>query len=147
MSTVSFHDLDSSLEHALLAGWLATEAAMSSLTTSSEGENSTPRFVVGSRDDETDFLGSNMKTDETDFFEDDEEEESVRRSWRSGLEHLCRIPGSQPGFARLLLRPQAVGTSGNMAPGCAAQPWGTTVSFLTGRIALSCCHIRCLMLQ
>uniref|UniRef100_A0A672U421 Inositol hexakisphosphate and diphosphoinositol-pentakisphosphate kinase n=1 Tax=Strigops habroptila TaxID=2489341 RepID=A0A672U421_STRHB len=48
---------------------------MSSLTTSSEGENSTPRFVVGSRDDETDFLGSNMKTDETDFFEDDEEEE------------------------------------------------------------------------
>ncbi|KAK4821294.1 hypothetical protein QYF61_018043 [Mycteria americana] len=58
------------------AGWSATEAAMSSLTTSSEGENSTPRFVVGSRDDETDFLGSNMKTDETDFFEDDEEEES-----------------------------------------------------------------------
>ncbi|XP_065497452.1 inositol hexakisphosphate and diphosphoinositol-pentakisphosphate kinase 1 isoform X1 [Caloenas nicobarica] len=49
---------------------------MSSLTTPSEGENSTPRFVVGSRDDETDFLGSNMKTDETDFFEDDEEEES-----------------------------------------------------------------------
>ncbi|XP_055673760.1 inositol hexakisphosphate and diphosphoinositol-pentakisphosphate kinase 1 isoform X8 [Falco peregrinus] len=49
---------------------------MSSLTTSSEGDNSTPRFVVGSRDDETDFLGSNMKTDETDFFEDDEEEES-----------------------------------------------------------------------
>ncbi|KAM6059463.1 inositol hexakisphosphate and diphosphoinositol-pentakisphosphate kinase 1 isoform 2-T3 [Theristicus caerulescens] len=49
---------------------------MSSLTTSSEGENSTPRFVVGSRDDETDFLGSNMKTDETDFFEDEEEEES-----------------------------------------------------------------------
>ncbi|KFV64923.1 Inositol hexakisphosphate and diphosphoinositol-pentakisphosphate kinase 1, partial [Dryobates pubescens] len=49
---------------------------MSSLTTSTEGENSTPRFVVGSRDDETDFLGSNMKTDETDFFEDEEEEES-----------------------------------------------------------------------
>ncbi|KAM6257132.1 inositol hexakisphosphate and diphosphoinositol-pentakisphosphate kinase 1 isoform 2-T2 [Porphyrio hochstetteri] len=49
---------------------------MSSLTTSSEGENCAPRFVVGSRDDETDFLGSNMKTDETDFFEDDEEEES-----------------------------------------------------------------------
>ncbi|XP_035191710.1 inositol hexakisphosphate and diphosphoinositol-pentakisphosphate kinase 1 isoform X10 [Oxyura jamaicensis] len=49
---------------------------MSSLTTSIEGENSTPRFVVGSRDDETDFLESNMKTDETDFFEDDEEEES-----------------------------------------------------------------------
>ncbi|XP_071610103.1 inositol hexakisphosphate and diphosphoinositol-pentakisphosphate kinase 1 isoform X14 [Heliangelus exortis] len=49
---------------------------MSSLTTSSEGENSAPRFVVGSRDDETDFLGSNMKTDETDFFEDEEEEES-----------------------------------------------------------------------
>ncbi|XP_051485003.1 inositol hexakisphosphate and diphosphoinositol-pentakisphosphate kinase 1 isoform X9 [Apus apus] len=49
---------------------------MSSLTTSSEGENSTPRFVVGSRDDETDILESNMKTDETDFFEDDEEEES-----------------------------------------------------------------------
>ncbi|XP_068551685.1 inositol hexakisphosphate and diphosphoinositol-pentakisphosphate kinase 1 isoform X10 [Anas acuta] len=49
---------------------------MSSLTTSSEGESSTPRFVVGSRDDETDFLESNMKTDETDFFEDDEEEES-----------------------------------------------------------------------
>uniref|UniRef100_A0A8C3QCM9 Inositol hexakisphosphate and diphosphoinositol-pentakisphosphate kinase n=1 Tax=Geospiza parvula TaxID=87175 RepID=A0A8C3QCM9_GEOPR len=49
---------------------------MSSLTTSSEGESSAPRFVVGSRDDETEFLGSNMKTDETDFFEDDEEEES-----------------------------------------------------------------------
>ncbi|KAL9838059.1 inositol hexakisphosphate and diphosphoinositol-pentakisphosphate kinase 1 isoform 3-T4 [Geothlypis trichas] len=49
---------------------------MSSLTTSSEGENCAPRFVVGSRDDETEFLGSNMKTDETDFFEDDEEEES-----------------------------------------------------------------------
>ncbi|XP_054692787.1 inositol hexakisphosphate and diphosphoinositol-pentakisphosphate kinase 1 isoform X4 [Grus americana] len=49
---------------------------MSSLTTSSEGENCAPRFVVGSRDDETDFLESNMKTDETDFFEDDEEEES-----------------------------------------------------------------------
>ncbi|NXL90684.1 VIP1 kinase, partial [Alectura lathami] len=49
---------------------------MSSLTTSSEGETSAPRFVVGSRDDETDCLGSNMKTDETDFFEDDEEEES-----------------------------------------------------------------------
>ncbi|NXU53813.1 VIP1 kinase, partial [Turnix velox] len=49
---------------------------MSSLTTSSEGENSAPRFVVGSRDDETDFLESNMKTEETDFFEDDEEEES-----------------------------------------------------------------------
>ncbi|NXF23053.1 VIP1 kinase, partial [Rhodinocichla rosea] len=49
---------------------------MSSLTTSSEGENSAPRFVVGSRDDETEFLGSNMKADETDIFEDDEEEES-----------------------------------------------------------------------
>ncbi|XP_010224369.1 PREDICTED: inositol hexakisphosphate and diphosphoinositol-pentakisphosphate kinase 1 [Tinamus guttatus] len=49
---------------------------MSSLTTSSEGESSAPRFVVGSRDDETDFLGSNMKTDEIDFFEDEEEEES-----------------------------------------------------------------------
>uniref|UniRef100_A0A8C3LC77 Inositol hexakisphosphate and diphosphoinositol-pentakisphosphate kinase n=1 Tax=Chrysolophus pictus TaxID=9089 RepID=A0A8C3LC77_CHRPC len=49
---------------------------MSSLTTSNEGENPTPRFVVGSRDDETDFLGSNTKMDETDFFEDDEEEES-----------------------------------------------------------------------
>ncbi|XP_015728732.1 inositol hexakisphosphate and diphosphoinositol-pentakisphosphate kinase 1 isoform X4 [Coturnix japonica] len=49
---------------------------MSSLTTSTEGENPIPRFVVGSRDDETDFLGSNMKMDETDFFEDDEEEES-----------------------------------------------------------------------
>ncbi|XP_075620603.1 LOW QUALITY PROTEIN: inositol hexakisphosphate and diphosphoinositol-pentakisphosphate kinase 1 [Balearica regulorum gibbericeps] len=49
---------------------------MSSLTTSSEAENCAPRFVVGSRDDETDFLESNMKTDETDFFEDDEEEES-----------------------------------------------------------------------
>ncbi|XP_031443859.1 inositol hexakisphosphate and diphosphoinositol-pentakisphosphate kinase 1 isoform X3 [Phasianus colchicus] len=49
---------------------------MSSLTTSNEGENPAPRFVVGSRDDETDFLGSNTKMDETDFFEDDEEEES-----------------------------------------------------------------------
>ncbi|XP_037766999.1 inositol hexakisphosphate and diphosphoinositol-pentakisphosphate kinase 1 isoform X1 [Chelonia mydas] len=49
---------------------------MSSLTTSHEGESSTPRFFVGTRDDETDFLGSNMKTDEIDFFEDDEESES-----------------------------------------------------------------------
>lgn len=92
------------------AGWSATGAAMSSLTTSSEAENSTPRFVVGSRDDETDFLGSNMKTDETDFFEDDEEEESVRRSWCAGLEHLCRIPGSQPRCAWSL--PRAVGHRG-----------------------------------
>ncbi|NXD17078.1 VIP1 kinase, partial [Nothocercus nigrocapillus] len=50
---------------------------MSSLTTSSEGESSAPRFVVGSRDDETDFLGSNMKRGEIDFFEDEEEEESL----------------------------------------------------------------------
>ncbi|NXA55791.1 VIP1 kinase, partial [Nothocercus julius] len=50
---------------------------MSSLTTFSEGESSAPRFVVGSRDDETDFLGSNMKRDEIDFFEDEEEEESL----------------------------------------------------------------------
>ncbi|XP_067411491.1 inositol hexakisphosphate and diphosphoinositol-pentakisphosphate kinase 1 [Emydura macquarii macquarii] len=49
---------------------------MSSLTTCHEGESSTPRFFVGTRDDETDFLGSNMKTDEIDFFEDDEESES-----------------------------------------------------------------------
>lgn len=122
------------------AGWSATEAAMSSLTTSSEGENSTPRFVVGSRDDETDFLESNMKMDETDFFEDDEEEESVRRSWHSGLEHLCRIPGFQPGFAWFLLRPQTVRTVGNMASGCVAQPCGRC-------IALTCCQTRCLTLQ
>jgi len=108
---------------------------MSSLTTSSEGEISTPRFVVGSRDDETDSLGSNMKTDETDFFEDDEEEESVRSSQCSGLEHLCRISVPQPGFARSLL------------VGCVAQLWGATVSFLTGRVALSCCCTRCFMLQ
>uniref|UniRef100_A0A8C8RX95 Inositol hexakisphosphate and diphosphoinositol-pentakisphosphate kinase n=1 Tax=Pelusios castaneus TaxID=367368 RepID=A0A8C8RX95_9SAUR len=49
---------------------------MSSLTTSREGESSTPRFFVGTRDDETDFLGSKMKMDEIDFFEDDEESES-----------------------------------------------------------------------
>ncbi|XP_073160736.1 inositol hexakisphosphate and diphosphoinositol-pentakisphosphate kinase 1 isoform X7 [Lepidochelys kempii] len=49
---------------------------MSSLTTSHEGESTTPRFFVGTRDDETDFLGSNMKTDEIDFFEDNEESES-----------------------------------------------------------------------
>lgn len=67
------------------AGWSAAGAAMSSLTTSSEGENPTARFVVGSRDDETDCLGSNMKMDETDFFEDEEEEESVRSSRHPGL--------------------------------------------------------------
>lgn len=116
---------------------------MSSLTTSSEGENSAPRFVVGSRDDETEFLGSNMKTDETDFFEDDEEEESVRRSRRSGLGHLCRIPGSQPGFARLLLGLQVVGTAGDTAPGCVAQPWDRPVAFMTGHIT-SCCCAHCL---
>lgn len=113
---------------------------MSSLTTSSEGENSAPRFVVGSRDDETEFLGSNMKTDETDFFEDDEEEESVRRSQRSGLGHLCRIPGSQPGFARLLLGLQVVGTAGDTAPGTAV---GQPVAFMTGHIT-SCCCAHCL---
>lgn len=121
---------------------MATEAAMSSLTTSSEGESSTPRFVVGSRDDETDFLGSNMKTDETcDFFEDDEEEESVRRSQCSGLEHLCRTPEPQPGFVHFLLQLWAVGMSGDTA-----QPWGT-VMFLTGRVTLSHCRSRCLTLQ
>lgn len=88
---------------------------MSSLTTSSEGENSIPRFVVGSSYDETDFLGSNMKTNETDFFEDDEEEESVRRCWYSGLEGLCTTPGSQPGFVWLLLKLGAVGTPGDVA--------------------------------
>lgn len=112
---------------------------MSSLTTSSEGENSTPRFVVGSRDDETEFLGSNMKTDETDFFEDDEEEESVRRSQHSRLEHLCGIPGSQPGFACLLLRLWVVGTAGDTAPGCVAQLWEMAMAFMTGHIAPCCC--------
>ncbi|XP_075773084.1 inositol hexakisphosphate and diphosphoinositol-pentakisphosphate kinase 1 isoform X3 [Pelodiscus sinensis] len=58
------------------AGWSASQAVMSSLATSHEGESSTPRFFVGTRDDETDFVGSNMKTDEIDFFEDDEESES-----------------------------------------------------------------------
>lgn len=125
------------------AGWSATKAAMSSLTTSSEGENSTPRFVVGSRDDETEFLGSNMKTDETDFFEDDEEEESVRRSQHSGLEHLCGIPGSQPGFAWLLLGLQVVGSAGDTAPGCVAQLWDTAVAFMTGHVA-SCSRPHCL---
>ncbi|XP_074862603.1 inositol hexakisphosphate and diphosphoinositol-pentakisphosphate kinase 1 isoform X4 [Carettochelys insculpta] len=60
----------------LVVGWSATQAVMSSLTTSHEGENATPRFFVGTRDDETDFVGSNMKTDEIDFLEDDEESES-----------------------------------------------------------------------
>lgn len=105
---------------------------MSSLTTSSEGENCAPRFVVGSRDDETEFLGSNMKTDETDFFEDDEEEESVRRSQHSGLEHLCGIPGSQPALIWLLLGLQVVGMAGD-----------TAVAFMTGHI-MSCCYTHCL---
>ncbi|XP_061450725.1 inositol hexakisphosphate and diphosphoinositol-pentakisphosphate kinase 1 isoform X2 [Rhineura floridana] len=50
---------------------------MSSWTTTLEGEGTTPKFFVGSRDDEVDFLGSDMKMDETDFFEDEEEEEEL----------------------------------------------------------------------
>ncbi|XP_078539418.1 inositol hexakisphosphate and diphosphoinositol-pentakisphosphate kinase 1 isoform X5 [Lissotriton helveticus] len=48
---------------------------MSSLTPSSEGDGSAPRFFVGSRDEETDFLESNMNLDEVHFCVDEEEEE------------------------------------------------------------------------
>ncbi|XP_030045498.1 LOW QUALITY PROTEIN: inositol hexakisphosphate and diphosphoinositol-pentakisphosphate kinase 1 [Microcaecilia unicolor] len=48
---------------------------MSSLTPPSEGDSSAPKFFVGARDDETDFLESNMNLDEVDFYEDEEEEE------------------------------------------------------------------------
>nr|XP_034986741.1 inositol hexakisphosphate and diphosphoinositol-pentakisphosphate kinase 1 isoform X3 [Zootoca vivipara] len=48
---------------------------MSSWTTTVEGDGTTPKFFVGSRDDEVDLPGSDMKMDEIDFFEDDEEEE------------------------------------------------------------------------
>ncbi|XP_075063965.1 inositol hexakisphosphate and diphosphoinositol-pentakisphosphate kinase 1 isoform X5 [Mixophyes fleayi] len=50
---------------------------MSSLTPPCEGDSSTPRFFVGARDDETDFLESNMNPDEVDFYEEDEEEEET----------------------------------------------------------------------
>uniref|UniRef100_A0A8C5Q8Y0 Inositol hexakisphosphate and diphosphoinositol-pentakisphosphate kinase n=1 Tax=Leptobrachium leishanense TaxID=445787 RepID=A0A8C5Q8Y0_9ANUR len=48
---------------------------MSSLTPPSEGDGSTPRFFVGARDDETDFVESNMNLDEVDFYEEEEDEE------------------------------------------------------------------------
>ncbi|KAJ6662823.1 hypothetical protein lerEdw1_011027 [Lerista edwardsae] len=48
---------------------------MSSWTTTLEGAATAPKFFVGSRDDEVDFLGSDVKMAEIDFFEDDEEEE------------------------------------------------------------------------
>ncbi|XP_044300839.1 inositol hexakisphosphate and diphosphoinositol-pentakisphosphate kinase 1 isoform X3 [Varanus komodoensis] len=48
---------------------------MSSWTTSLKGDTTTAKFFVGSRDEEVDFLESDMKMDEIDFFEDDEEEE------------------------------------------------------------------------
>lgn len=53
---------------------------MSSWTTTVEGDGTTPKFFVGSRDDEVDLPGSDMKMDEIDFFEDDEEEEESVRS-------------------------------------------------------------------
>ncbi|XP_062998667.1 inositol hexakisphosphate and diphosphoinositol-pentakisphosphate kinase 1 [Elgaria multicarinata webbii] len=49
---------------------------MSSWTTTLKGDTTAPKFFVGSRDDEVDFLGSDMKMDEIDFFEDEEEEEA-----------------------------------------------------------------------
>ncbi|XP_063305031.1 inositol hexakisphosphate and diphosphoinositol-pentakisphosphate kinase 1 isoform X3 [Pelobates fuscus] len=48
---------------------------MSSLTPPCEGDSSTPRFFVGARDDETDFVESNMNLDEVDFYEEEEDEE------------------------------------------------------------------------
>ncbi|XP_029430180.1 inositol hexakisphosphate and diphosphoinositol-pentakisphosphate kinase 1 isoform X17 [Rhinatrema bivittatum] len=48
---------------------------MSSLTPPSEGDSSAPKFFVGARDDETDFLESNMNLDEVDFYEDEEDED------------------------------------------------------------------------
>uniref|UniRef100_A0ABM5EYZ8 Inositol hexakisphosphate and diphosphoinositol-pentakisphosphate kinase n=1 Tax=Pogona vitticeps TaxID=103695 RepID=A0ABM5EYZ8_9SAUR len=50
---------------------------MSSWTTTLEGDEDTPKFFVGSQEDEADFLGSDMKMEEIDFFEDDEEEEEL----------------------------------------------------------------------
>ncbi|XP_072004476.1 inositol hexakisphosphate and diphosphoinositol-pentakisphosphate kinase 1 isoform X2 [Engystomops pustulosus] len=48
---------------------------MSSLTPPCEGDSSTPRFFVGARDDETDFLESNMNPDEIEFYEEEEDED------------------------------------------------------------------------
>ncbi|XP_053317981.1 inositol hexakisphosphate and diphosphoinositol-pentakisphosphate kinase 1 isoform X2 [Spea bombifrons] len=48
---------------------------MSSLTPPCEGDSSTPRFFVGARDDETDFVESNMNPEEVDFYEEEEDEE------------------------------------------------------------------------
>ncbi|XP_044135492.1 inositol hexakisphosphate and diphosphoinositol-pentakisphosphate kinase 1 isoform X8 [Bufo gargarizans] len=48
---------------------------MSSLTPPCEGDSSTPRFFVGARDDETDFLESNMNPYEVDFYEEEEDED------------------------------------------------------------------------
>ncbi|KAM6426730.1 inositol hexakisphosphate and diphosphoinositol-pentakisphosphate kinase 1 isoform 3-T4 [Liasis olivaceus] len=48
---------------------------MSSWTTNLRDGASAPKFFVGSRDEEVDFLGPDMKMDEMDFFEDEEEQE------------------------------------------------------------------------
>ncbi|KAE8618048.1 hypothetical protein XENTR_v10009257 [Xenopus tropicalis] len=50
---------------------------MSSLTPPFGGDSSTPSFFVGARDDETDFLESNMNQEEVDFYEEDEDEEAT----------------------------------------------------------------------
>lgn len=67
---------------------------MSSLTPPCEGDSSTPRFFVGARDDETDFLESNMNPDEVDFYEeeedeDEDEEETVRKILLYILKCIC----------------------------------------------------------
>ncbi|XP_041442750.1 inositol hexakisphosphate and diphosphoinositol-pentakisphosphate kinase 2 isoform X3 [Xenopus laevis] len=48
---------------------------MSSLTQPFGGDSSTPRFFVGARDDETDFLESNMNQEKVDFYEEEEDED------------------------------------------------------------------------
>lgn len=93
---------------------------MSSWTTTLEGAATAPRFFVGSRDDEVDFLGSDVKMAEIDFFEDDEEEEEGVRSlpglWASrfvvcllGMQRCAQQPraGPSPHGLPLLPLPQA----------------------------------------
>ncbi|XP_063170477.1 inositol hexakisphosphate and diphosphoinositol-pentakisphosphate kinase 1 [Candoia aspera] len=53
---------------------------MSSWATNLRDGASAPKFFVGSRDEEVDFLEPDMKMDEMDFFEDEEEQEEEEES-------------------------------------------------------------------
>ncbi|KAM8974036.1 inositol hexakisphosphate and diphosphoinositol-pentakisphosphate kinase 1 isoform 2-T2 [Pelodytes ibericus] len=64
---------------------------MSSLTPPGEGDSSTPRFFVGARDDETDFVESNMNPDEVAFYEEEEDEEEETPPERQIVVGICSM--------------------------------------------------------